>query len=195
MLNRRTYFIREHAGVFKLKNTYDILDPETQQQLGYALETTPRWIMWLRLLSKQHVTPISIELRETPESAAVLRIERGWAFFQSKVFVSDGQGQPHGYFKSKLFSFNGGFGVYSPGGEQVADLKGSWKSWDFKFLSTTGEEVGVVTKQWAGLSQELFTNADNYLVAVEDMGALQAATSALVLAAGLAIDLVYNERR
>jgi uncharacterized protein YxjI len=195
VLNRRNYFIREHAGVFKLKNTYDILDPETRLQVGYALETTPRWILWLRLLSKQHVTPVSVELREQPESPPVLRIERGWAFFQSKVLVLDGQGNLHGYFKSKLFSLGGGFRVFNPEGGQVAEVKGSWSGWNFKFLSSSGEEIGLVTKEWAGFGRELFTTADNYLVAIHDMGAGQQASNSLLLAAGLAIDLVYNERR
>ena len=28
MLSRKTYFIREHVGVFKLSDTYDIIDHE-----------------------------------------------------------------------------------------------------------------------------------------------------------------------
>ena len=38
MLNRKTYFIREHTGVLELTNAYDILDPETQEQIGIAKE-------------------------------------------------------------------------------------------------------------------------------------------------------------
>ena len=52
-----------------------------------------------------------------------------------------------------------------------------------------------MTKKWAGLGQELFTNADNYLISMHDMGETQAASNALLLAAGLAIDTVFNERQ
>ena len=38
MLNRKTYFIREHVGFMKLSDTYDILDPDTQEQIGIAKE-------------------------------------------------------------------------------------------------------------------------------------------------------------
>ncbi len=38
MLNRQTYFIREHVGFMKLSDTYDILDPEAQNQIGIAKE-------------------------------------------------------------------------------------------------------------------------------------------------------------
>ena len=40
MLNRKTFFIREHVGVLKLSNTYDILDPETKEQLGICERKT-----------------------------------------------------------------------------------------------------------------------------------------------------------
>ncbi|MDU0369703.1 phospholipid scramblase-related protein [Hymenobacter endophyticus] len=195
MLNRRTYFIREHAGVFKLKDTYDILDPETQQQIGYASETTPAWALWLRLLVKKRMLPLTIAVREQPESVPLIRIQRGWTLLRSKVAIIDAHGQPIGYFKSKLFSFNGGFYVFNAQDEQVAEVKGSWKNWDFKFLSTSGQELGVVTKKWAGLGRELFTTADNYLISIQDMGEQQAASNALLLAAGLAIDTVFYEQQ
>lgn len=38
MLSRKIYFIREHVGLLKLTDTYDILAPETQEQLGVAKE-------------------------------------------------------------------------------------------------------------------------------------------------------------
>jgi uncharacterized protein YxjI len=195
MFTRRQYFIREHVGLFKLKDTYDILDPETNEQIGFATEATPSWAVWLRLLLKKHMLPVTIAVREQPESAPLIQIRRGWTFLRSKVQVLGAQEQPIGYFKSKLFSFSGGFYVYNLQDEQIAEIKGSWKSWDFKFISATGQEIGVVTKKWAGLGQELFTNADNYLVSIHDMGETQAASNALLLAAGLAIDTVFNEQQ
>ncbi len=36
MLERQSYFIREHVGMLKFSDTYDILDPETQEPLGIA---------------------------------------------------------------------------------------------------------------------------------------------------------------
>lgn len=195
MLNRRTYFIREHAGVFKLKDTYDILDPETQEQIGYATEATPAWAVWLRLLVKKRNLPVTIAVREQPEAAPLFRIERGWTFLRATVHVVDAQEQRIGYFKSKLFTFNGGFYVYNMQNEQVAEVKGSWKSWDFSFVSTAGQEIGVVTKKWAGLGRELFTTADNYLISLHDMGEQQPASAVLLLAAGLAIDTVFNEQQ
>jgi hypothetical protein len=50
-----------------------------------------------------------------------------------------------------------------------------------------------VTKKWAGLGKELFTSADNYVISLTDISAGNPGASALLLAAGLAIDIVFKE--
>ncbi len=72
-------------------------------------------------------------------------------------------------------------------------MKGDWKGWNFRFLTPDGDEMGVVTKKWAGLGKELFTSADNYIVAVNDDWADQEVSKILMLGAALAIDVIYKE--
>lgn len=31
VLNRNLFFVKEHAGIFKASNSYDVLDPNTQE--------------------------------------------------------------------------------------------------------------------------------------------------------------------
>ena len=61
MLNRKTYFIREHVGLMKLSDTYDILDPETKQQLGIAKEKikTVSYYISPRYDYKDNITTLS----------------------------------------------------------------------------------------------------------------------------------------
>ena len=68
-------------------------------------------------------------------------------------------------------------------------MKGDWKGWNFKFLDSAGQEMGVVTKKWAGLGKELFTSADNYIIEIKE----GTANNALLLAAAIAIDTVFKE--
>jgi uncharacterized protein YxjI len=117
------------------------------------------------------------------------------SFFRAKVQVLDGDGQMIGYFKSKILSLGGGFWVYDTRDRQVAEIKGNWVGWNFQFLTPEGEELGVVTKKWAGLAKELFTSADNYIVSIHDDLSDQTTLKRLLLAAALAIDVVYKENK
>jgi hypothetical protein len=49
LLERSTYFVKEHVSMLKHTDTYDILDPVTGQQIGIAREEPPVWAKWLRL--------------------------------------------------------------------------------------------------------------------------------------------------
>jgi uncharacterized protein YxjI len=76
----------------------------------------------------------------------------------------------------------------------IAEIKGDWKGWNFKFLNPQGGEIGVVTKKWGGLAKELFTSADTYAVSIAQSGGEDRTTRILLLAAALAIDIVYKEK-
>ena len=192
LLERSAFFIRERTALIKLTDTYDILDPITQQVIGIAKEEPPAWAKWLRLLIKKHLMPTTVNIYEGEGQPPLVTLHRGFTFLRSKVSVTAADRTPLGYFKSKLFSLGGGFYVYDSANRQVAEVKGNWKGWDFQFLAN-GREIGRVTKKWAGLGKELFTSADNYIITLADDSGNQAA-SALLLAAGLAIDIVFKEK-
>lgn len=195
MFDRRAFFIREHVGLLKLKDTYDILDPETQAPLGTAKETTSGWIVALRFLINKGMLPMSVSIyAQDRDDRPLLTLTRGFTLLRSKVWIVNATGERIGYFKSKLFSFGGGFLVYDMHDTKVADIKGDWKGWNFRFLNAEGREMGLVTKKWAGIGKELFTSADNYLISINDLGKDQAAYGALLLAAGIAIDTVFKEK-
>lgn len=195
LLTRRAYFIREHIGFLKLKDTFDILDAETREHLAYATEENPAWLNWTRLLLQKHRMPTTVVVRRLADNAVLLRLKRGWRFLRSRIEVYSGEDELLGYFESKILPLGGGFHVYNAHGVRVADIKGNWIGWDFRFLDAAGQELGLVTKKWAGAGRELFTSADNYLISLSDQGTAQPATAALLLAAGLAIDTLYKETR
>ncbi len=193
LLERTSFFIRERVAVLKLTDTYDILDPMTQQIISIAKEEPAAWAKWLRLVIKKHQIPTRVNIYEAEGLPPVLSIFRGFTLLRSKVRVVTGDGTSLGYFKSKLFSIGGGFNVFDDANQQVAQVKGNWKGWDFQFLNQQGREIGKVTKKWAGFGKELFTSADNYIITINDDGGANQAASALLLAAGLAIDVVFKE--
>jgi uncharacterized protein YxjI len=193
MLDRQTLFVKEHVGAFKLTDRYDILDPETQAPLGQAREEPPGWAKLARLLISKQLLPTVVNIYEHDSAAPLFSIHRSFSFLRSKVMIRDSSGQACGYFKSKLFSFGGGFHVYDMQDQKVAEIKGDWKGWDFKMLDTEGGEYGRVTKKWAGLGKEFFTSADNYIISIADDFAGDEGLKMMLIAAGLAIDIVLKE--
>lgn len=195
MLDRNTYFIREHAGLMKLSDVYDILDPATQQKIGEAREEISGWVKALRLIIDKGLMPTRVAVYEgaqAPNQRLLFSVRRGVALFRPKVTIIDASGASLGYLQSKLLSLGGAFRVFTADGQEIAQVKGDWKGWNFRFLS--GEtELGLVTKKWAGLGKELFTTADNYIITLH--GKPEPTLTTLLLAAGLAIDTVLKEKK
>jgi uncharacterized protein YxjI len=192
MLELSTFFVKEHVGMFKMHDVYDILDPSTQQMVGQAHEIVSGIKKLLRLLVDKKLMSTTVEVRDAQEKL-VFSIYRPFRFFRSEVQVLDGQGTKLGYFQSKIFTIGGGFWVYDAKDKQVAEVKGDWVGWNFRFLTPSGEEIGQVTKKWAGIAKEFFTSADNYIVSISDDLSDEPTAKCLLLAAALAIDIVYKE--
>jgi uncharacterized protein YxjI len=192
LLHRTTFFVKERIAGLRLTDTYDILDPASSENIGIAKEEPPIWAKWLRLVVKKHMMPTAINVYEAEGHPPVLSVTRGFTFLRAKINVI-AEGRPLGYFKRKLLSLGGGFLVYDHSGQQIAEVKGNWKGRDFKFTNTNGREIGQVNKKWAGLAKEIFTSADNYVVSLTDLSGANQDAAALLLAASLSIDLVFNE--
>jgi len=194
MLELQHFLIKERVAFMKTTDTYDIFDPETGKQVGVASEVIPAYVSILRLLLPKKLMPTKVEVREHPEGALVFTIRKPVAFFRETVEVYDAQDEKIGRFQSKLFVIGGGFWVYDQNDKQFAEVKGKWTGWEFRFVTPDGVELGQVSKKWAGVLKELFTSADNYIVSVADHLAEQPIAKMLLLAAALAIDIVYYER-
>jgi uncharacterized protein YxjI len=196
MLTRNAYFIREHVGILKLTDTYDILDPETQQQLGVARERPGTFVIILRFLVNKQLLPTKVFIYEganpDDQSRLLFSIVRGITLIRPRVEIRDKNGVLVGWLKSKLLSLGGAFRVFDASGNEIALVKGDWKGWNFRLLDNAGNELGTVTKKWAGIGKELFTSADNYMISLN--GEPGVGKAMLLLAAGLAVDTVYKER-
>lgn len=195
MLNRKTFFIREHVGILKLSDTYDILDPETRQQLGVAQEKPGALVHILRFFINKRLLPTKVfvyeGLNHEDESRLKFSISRGLTLFRSRVDICDPQGNVLGWLKTKAFSFGISFYVMDALGNEVGMVKGDWKGWNFRVLDKMEQQLGTITKKWAGIGKELFTSADNYVIDLAKNATPQ--QSVLLLAACLAVDTIFKE--
>src|SRR5262245_53835352 len=111
LFSRRRFFIRERASLLKLTDTYDILDPETKQNVGIAKDQPPMWAKLARLLVKKPLLPTTIHVYEHDGAPPALTLKKRPGFLRQTVTVSNAAGQVIGKFRSKLFSFGGGFHI------------------------------------------------------------------------------------
>lgn len=192
MLELQRFFVKEQVALLRTTDIYDIYDPDTQQQVGTARETVGTLVQLMRWFIHKGLMPTTVQVRDRQEQL-VFSIRRPIQLLRARVEVRNADHELLGYFKSKLFSLGGGFWVYDNHDRQFAEVKGDWKGWNFRFLTPDGVELGLVTKKWAGLGKEMFTSADSYIVSINDGLSDQPVAKTLLLAAALAIDIVYKE--
>jgi hypothetical protein len=193
MLELQRFLVKEQVAFLKTASTYDIFDPDTREQVGVAREEPGSFVKMLRLFVHKRFMPTRIEVRETEDESLVFTIRRPVSLWRNRVNVYDADDHLMGYFYSKLSPWGHGFWVYDGHNAPFAELKGDWVGWDFVFLTPDGHELGNVSKSWAGLGRELFTSADNYVLSIHDDLEDQPIAKMLLLAAALAVDIVYYE--
>jgi len=192
VINRNLFFVKEHVGLFKAANNFDVYDPQTNHLIMECREDNLGFFTKLfRFTDYKRLTPFDIQVR-TPEGAQVVRIERGFTLFLSRVRVYDHNDELIGGFKQKFFSIGGKFDVLDSSDQPVCTLKGNWVGWDFRFVSGE-QELAQVSKKWAGLGKELFTSADNYMLSISPSVPPGSALRRLILAAVMCIDFVLKE--
>ena len=191
LFDRKTYVVKERVALMKLVGAYDLLDPQTGQSIGVALEEPPGIVKYLRLLVNNKWLPTTVNVYEREGAPPVLTIHRGVALFRPRVHVHAG-GHDIGFFQAKVLSIGPSFRIFDAQENEIGLVKGDWKGWNFQLLSPSGAVLGRVAKKWAGLAKELFTTADTYVIDLADTSRPDVAQ--LLLAAGLAIDTVFKEK-
>jgi uncharacterized protein YxjI len=92
-----------------------------------------------------------------------------------------------------VFTIGGGFHVYAADGTHFAEVKGNLFGFNYRILTPDrAVELGSVSKKWGGVAKELFTSADTYAVTVSEDLQEQPIAKMLVLAAALAVDMIFK---
>jgi uncharacterized protein YxjI len=192
VLKRDTFFVKEHVGMFKAANNFDVMDEKGRTILHCREPNLGFFTKLFRFTDYKRMTPFDVHIT-TPEGEPVVRVSRGISIFLSKVDVFDEADRRLGGFKQKFFSLGGAFRVLDANDQPLCDLKGKWTGWDFKFLAPDGTEFAHVTKKWAGLGKELFTSADNYVLEIYDEVPEDSPIRQLIMGAVMCIDMVLKE--
>jgi len=191
-LQRNVFFVKEHVGIFKASNNFDILDPETKEPLLYCREPNLGFFTKMfRFTDYKRMTPFEIVITDT-DGQTILTIKRGITIFRSEVQVFDEKNALIGSFRQRMLSIGGKFDVLDAMNNELCTLKGKWTGWEFSF-SRGNMELAKVSKKWAGIGKELFTTADNYVLSIDPSVSNEDPARPLILAAVMCIDMVLKE--
>jgi uncharacterized protein YxjI len=122
-----------------------------------------------------------------------LSIKRSASFFGfSPVSVYDEKGNELGKLVRKFRLGGAKLEITDQNNNNLCTLKGNLLGWDFK-ISKDDTELASISKKWAGIGKELFTSADNYILAINDNVDKESALRPLILSAVLCIDFLLKE--
>jgi uncharacterized protein YxjI len=193
VLKNNIYLVKEHLGILKAANNFDIHDPVSGAIIMECREPTLGFFTkLLRFTDYKSMTPFDVQIR-LPNGEPVVRIRRGISIWLSRVEVTDSENRLIGTFKQKLFSFGGKFDLLDSNNNVTCQLKGNLIGWNFRFIRDE-IQLAHVSKQWSGLGKEFFTSADNYVLEVNQQVGEDMELRKLILAAVMCIDMVLKEK-
>ena len=186
------YFIDENVNLFKFENTYKVYN-DKGEDVGTINQKLTTGQKILRLFLKKPMLPFLLEIRNSQDQLEA-SITRGWTFFLSKIEIKDGNGEVIGIIKQKFKLFKPTFKIYDQADELIAEISGDWKAWNFTIFDALNNQIGSISKKWAGAIKEIFTSADKYNVHIDTIYANQKSKIA-ILASAITIDMVLKESK
>ncbi len=185
-----SYFIDEKVNFFKFENCYQIFN-EVGVPIGAIKQKLTTGQKMLRLVLKKPMLPFLLEIKDSDDKLEV-SISRGWTFFMSKIILKNPEGVTIGTINQKFKFFKPTFNIFNSKGVYVAQITGDWKAWNFVINDFSKNQIGTISKKWAGAMKELFTSADKYNVSIaSDFSNLE--NKILILSAAITIDMVLKE--
>ncbi len=186
------YFIDEKVNFLKFENCYNVFN-DKGEQIGFVKQKLSAWHKILQLIINKAMLPFELGIYNA-QGNLESSVSRGWTFWMSKIEIKDPQEQIIGTVQQKFKFFKPTFKIFNVSEKLVAEITGDWKAWNFVIKNATNEEIGTISKKWAGAMKELFTSADKYNVHL-DPKYTDKGSKIAVLSAAITIDMVLKESK
>lgn len=192
LLKRNLLVINQKAKLIELTDEYRVRDEEGND-IGYIREegqsTLKKAARLLTDLDQFFTHRLAMYDKDGTKVVELLRPRK---VFKSRVEITDGEGRPVGVIVQQNVFGKKKFGLQSATGEQLGQINAeNWRAWDFAIEDMTGQEVGRITKKWAGLLREGFTTADNYVL--EITGGVSDDLRLMMLGSAAGVDLALKQ--
>jgi len=179
---------------FDARNVYVVYDESGNPVLNVQEQGSGFGSLVKRLFLASY-RPFTSHVEDLGGQGLVLSLRRPFRFIFHRLEVSDPQGNLIGAIQRRWTWFRRKYIVEGADGQELATLFGPlFRPWTFKILMPgSKQEVGLVQKKWSGLLKEMFTEADNFWVAFENVA--DPRLRALLFSATVLIDVVHFERK
>jgi uncharacterized protein YxjI len=173
---------------FETKNKYAVLDPAGHQLFLAAEEGGSLLLRWFLKASR----PFTIAVLSS-SGQTVLRVQRPFRFYFHQAEIVDAGGQLLGTIQRRFSLARRIYSVLDSSGRELFELFGPiLHPWTFQ-IRRDGQEFGMITKKWSGLTLEAFTDADKFGVTFP--ADWDPAVKAIFLGAVFLIDFAHFENR
>ena len=188
MFEKRVYCIHEAVGAAEMRESYRITDETGKELLGEAEERSSAGLSLAKAFFDKSWLPVSVEVKDAAGTRVIELDAAGWRPY-AKMTVKDASGAVIGVLHEAGCSFKPRLDVAGGDGVPLGSVHGDLLGRTFGFKDASGADIARIEHIWGGITRELLTTADDYRV--EITGDL--AKAPLVLAAALAIDLIWHE--
>src|SRR5919201_6063368 len=167
LLERNVLVIDQKPKLIEVTNQYRILD-EAGNDVGFIQEegqsTAKKIFRFLSDVDQFLTHRLAVYDRH---GGKVLEMTRPAKILKSRLEISDDQGRAAGRIVQENVVGKKRFRLEDASGQLLGSINAeNWRSWDFSIQDPNGNEVGRITKNWAGILAEAFTTADRYLLNV-----------------------------
>ena len=175
------------------KNQYLVFDQNDQP----VFEVQEQGKGFGNLLKRLFMGPMrwfTADVESLAQQRSLLSLRKRFRFIFHRLEVSTPDGTALGAIQKRWTWFRRKYTVEDAGGQEIATLFGPFfRPWTFKIrMAGSDEEVGLLQKKWSGLGKELFSDADNFWIQMENIQNPQ--LRALLFSATVLIDVVHFER-
>jgi uncharacterized protein YxjI len=192
LLTRNILVISQKPKFIELTNEYEIIGEDGTPVGTIRQEGQSKARKLLRLVSSVDQFLTHTLAVYDADGTKVLELVRPAKVFKSTVEVHDAAGARVGKIVQENIVGKKRFRLDGPSEEVLGSIDAeNWRSWDFAIHDVTGNEVGRITKKWAGILREGFTTADHYLLHIS--GDVSGPLRTLMVASAAGVDTALKQ--
>jgi uncharacterized protein YxjI len=191
LFTERVLVVNQKAKLMELVTEHEVFDQDGNP-VGFVAEVGQSAAKKVaRFISSldQFMTH-TYEIRDVNQQPQLL-LTRPRKFMKSSFVLSRPDGTEVGRVNQKNVFGKIGFSLEAAGREVGSLNAENWRAWDFNVQDASGREVARITKTWGGLGKAIFTQADNYVLEIEER--LTDPLLSLVVATALCVDTALKQ--